>query len=452
MPQLFEQLRVDHGTDIELLHDAHHRLTPIEAARLARDLEPYRLFWLEDATPAENQQAFEIIRRHSVTPLAVGEVFNSIWDCKHLIEKQLIDYIRTTIVHAGGITHVRRLADFAALHQVRTGFHGATDLSPVCMGAALHFDAWVPNFGIQEWMHHSKQTDEVFPHDYFFRDGRLYCGEGPGHGVSIDEKLAAKFPYSPKQLPIARLDRRFDVGLVMVRVNRSAWPVLSLMLSASTAWCEPIVIPLVRIHRPRCGVRADTAGRPLSQSDPRGFYPDPSITRAGDKFYLVNSTFAYFPGIPVFESSDLVHWTQIGSVIDRPSQLDFGTLGVSRGVFAPSIEYHDGMFYVFNTHVDRGGNYVVTAKDPAGPWSDPVWLPPLVDGIDPSMFIDEDGHAYVLNNGPPEGAPRYRGHRAIWIQQFDRTTLAAARAAQDPGRWRRRSFEAADLDRRPTHI
>lgn len=205
VPQLFERLRVDHGNDVELLHDAHHRLTPIEAARLARDLESYRLFWLEDATPAENQQAFELIRRQSVTPLAVGEVFNSIWDCKQLIERQLIDYIRTTIVHAGGITHVRRIADFAHLHQVRTGFHGATDLSPVCMGAALHFDAWAPNFGIQEYMLHSKETDDVFPHDYVFRDGRLFCGESPGHGVSIDEQLAAKFPYSPKQLPVARL-------------------------------------------------------------------------------------------------------------------------------------------------------------------------------------------------------------------------------------------------------
>jgi mannonate dehydratase len=206
VPSLFERLRMDHGPDIELLHDVHHRLTPIEAARLARDLEPFRLFWLEDATPAENQRGFELIRQHSVTPLAVGEVFNSIWDCKHLIQEQLIDYIRTTIVHAGGITHVRRLADFAALHQVRTGFHGATDLSPICMGAALHFDTWVPNFGIQEYMHHSEQTLEVFPHDYTFHAGRLYCGESPGHGVTIDEKLAERYPYSPKQLPIARLE------------------------------------------------------------------------------------------------------------------------------------------------------------------------------------------------------------------------------------------------------
>lgn len=205
VPQLFERLRAEHGPDIELLHDVHHRLMPIEAARLARDLEPYRLFWLEDATPAENQQAFELIRSHSVTPLAVGEVFNSVWDCKHLIERQLIDYIRATIVHAGGITHLRRLADFAALHQVRTGFHGATDLSPVCLGCALHFDTWVPNFGIQEYMPHSDETREVFPADYVFRDGRLHCGESPGHGVGFDEALAARFPYSPKQLPVARL-------------------------------------------------------------------------------------------------------------------------------------------------------------------------------------------------------------------------------------------------------
>lgn len=205
-PALFERLRADHGPDIALLHDVHHRLTPIEAARLAKDLEPYRLFWLEDPTPAENQDSFELIRRHSTTPLAVGEVFNSIWDCKHLIERQLIDYIRSTVVHAGGITHVRRIANLAALYQVRTGFHGATDLSPVCMGAALHFNTWVPNFGIQEYMHHTQETLDVFPHDYRYEAGYLHCGESPGHGVEIDETLAAKFPYAPKQLPIARLE------------------------------------------------------------------------------------------------------------------------------------------------------------------------------------------------------------------------------------------------------
>lgn len=152
-----------------------------------------------------------------------------------------------------------------------------------------------------------------------------------------------------------------------------------------------------------------------------GFHPDPSITRVGDRYYLVHSTFVWFPGIPVFESRDLVHWTQIGSVIDREGQLDFKGLGVSRGVFAPTIEHHDGTFYVFNTAVDNGGNFLVTATDPAGPWSDPIWLPGI-DGIDPSLYVDADGQAYVLNNGPPEGEPRYDGHRAIWMQAFDLKT------------------------------
>ena len=127
------------------------------------------MFWMEDPTPAENQDAFRLIRQHTVTPIAVGEVFNSIWDCKDLIENQLIDYIRTTVVHAGGITHLRKIAALAELYQVRTGCHGATDLSPVCMGAALHFDIAVPNFGIQEHMPHTAETDAVFPHAYTYK-------------------------------------------------------------------------------------------------------------------------------------------------------------------------------------------------------------------------------------------------------------------------------------------
>ncbi|WP_244785305.1 D-mannonate dehydratase ManD [Cupriavidus pauculus] len=204
-PRLFEAVREAVGPDIHLLHDVHHRLTPIEAARLGKSLEPYRLFWMEDATPAEDQRAFRLIRQHTVTPLAVGEIFNSIWDCKTLIEEQLIDYIRATVVHAGGVTHLRRIADFAAMHQVRTGCHGATDLSPVCMGAALHFDIWVPNFGIQEYMRHTEETDAVFPHAYTFADGMLVPGDTPGHGVEIDETLAAKYPYQRAYLPVNRL-------------------------------------------------------------------------------------------------------------------------------------------------------------------------------------------------------------------------------------------------------
>jgi xylan 1,4-beta-xylosidase len=150
-----------------------------------------------------------------------------------------------------------------------------------------------------------------------------------------------------------------------------------------------------------------------------GFYPDPSVTRVGDDFYLVTSTFSYFPGIPVFHSKDLVNWTQIGNAIDRPGQLDFARLGLSRGVFAPTIEHHAGLFYILNTCVDCGGNFLITATDPAGPWSDPVWLPDLEGAIDPSLFVDQEGQAWILNNGPPQGTPEYEGHRAIWIQKFD---------------------------------
>jgi xylan 1,4-beta-xylosidase len=154
-----------------------------------------------------------------------------------------------------------------------------------------------------------------------------------------------------------------------------------------------------------------------------GFYPDPSVTRVGRDFYLVNSTFDWFPGIPVFRSRDLVHWTQIGNAIDRPSQLDFGRLGLSRGVFAPSIHEHAGIFYILNTCVDCGGNYVISARDPAGPWSDPVWLPDLKGGIDPSFFFDADGSAWIVNNDVPPGKPLYDGHRALWLQRFDLGTM-----------------------------
>ena len=205
VPKLFDRLRERFGFEPHLLHDAHHRLTPMEAARLGRSLEDYRLFWLEDVTPAENQEVFRLIRQHTVTPLAVGEIFNTIWDCKDLIQEQLIDYIRATVTHAGGITSLRRIADLASLYQVRTGCHGATDLSPVCLGAAVHFDTWVPNFGIQEYMRHTEATDEVFPHDYRFENGELVVGESPGHGVQINEELAAKHPYQKAYLPVNRL-------------------------------------------------------------------------------------------------------------------------------------------------------------------------------------------------------------------------------------------------------
>lgn len=153
-----------------------------------------------------------------------------------------------------------------------------------------------------------------------------------------------------------------------------------------------------------------------------GFYPDPSIARVGDDFYLVNSTFAWFPGIPVFHSRDLVNWMQIGNAISRPDQLDFTGLGMSKAVFAPAISYHDGLFYIANTCVGCRENFIVTARNPAGPWSDPYWLP-TVEGIDPSLFFDADGRAWLINNRGPAGGSTYDGHRALWIEELDLKTF-----------------------------
>ncbi len=206
VPKLFAAAREALGWDIELLHDVHHRLTPIQAGRLGKALEPYNLFWLEDAVPADNQTAFRTVRQHTTTPLAVGEVFSSIWSCKTLIEEGLIDYIRATVVHAGGISHLRKIAALAEIHHVKTGCHGATDLSPVTMAAALHFGLSVQNFGLQEYMRHTAETDAVFSHAYRFAEGMMHPGEAPGLGVELDEDLAATFPYRRAYLPVNRLE------------------------------------------------------------------------------------------------------------------------------------------------------------------------------------------------------------------------------------------------------
>jgi mannonate dehydratase len=204
VPKLFEALRLKFGDDLHLLHDVHHRLTPIEAARLGKSLEPYHLFWLEDAVTAELSEGFRLIRKHTTTPLAVGEVFNSVWDANLLITEQLIDYLRMTVVHGGGLTHLKKIAALAEIFHVRTGSHGATDLSPVAMAAALHFDISINNFGIQEYMRHTAETDEVFPHSYSFNAGYLYPGDAPGLGIDYHEKLGEKFPYERAYLPVNR--------------------------------------------------------------------------------------------------------------------------------------------------------------------------------------------------------------------------------------------------------
>lgn len=149
-----------------------------------------------------------------------------------------------------------------------------------------------------------------------------------------------------------------------------------------------------------------------------GFFPDPSITRRGDDYYMVLSSFSYTPGLPILHSTDLVNWQLVGHALSRASQVDMSGMQVSRGIFAPTIRHHDGTFYIITTVVDKGGNFILTATDPAGPWSDPIWLPE-VEGIDPDMFFDDDGKVYISHNGEAPGEALYEGHRAIWMWQYD---------------------------------
>jgi len=174
-----------------------------------------------------------------------------------------------------------------------------------------------------------------------------------------------------------------------------------------------------------------------------GFYPDPSICRVENDFYLVTSTFAYFPGIPVFHSRDLCHWKQIGSAIHRPGQLCFDGHGISRGLFAPTIRHNRGLFYILCTLIDSGGNFIITAENPAGPWSDPVWLSGA-EGIDPSIFFDDDGKGpfpkawYTGTRPAPEGEA-YPGNYEIYIQEIDLSLLAAKKnplIGESAGIWR----------------
>jgi len=200
---------------------------------------------------------------------------------------------------------------------------------------------------------------------------------------------------------------------------KKSFVLMALMSSAAVAQSEPARFTHFTYdgHAPE-GSRAG----PGSYVNPilAGYHPDPSIVRVGVDYYLINSSFAHFPGIPVFHSTNLVDWVQIGNAIDRPSQLNMVGRKVSEGVFAPDISYHDGLFYIVNTCVGCGGNFVITAHNPAGPWSDPVWLG--FDGIDPSIFWDGD-KAYIVHNDVPREAPLYEGHRAIWLQEFDPKAL-----------------------------
>ncbi|MWV51559.1 D-galactonate dehydratase family protein (plasmid) [Rathayibacter sp. VKM Ac-2803] len=205
LPGVFEAVRNEFGPDIPLLHDGHHRMTPIQAAKLGKSLEPYDLFWLEDCTPAENQEALRLVRHHTTTPLAIGEIFNTVWDFKDLIRDQLIDYVRGAVTHMGGISPLKKTLDYAAMYQIKSGMHGPTDISPVGMAAAMHLGLAIHNFGIQEYMPHGAKTDQVFEQSFTWSNGLLHPGEKSGLGVELNVDEAGKYPYAQAYLPYNRL-------------------------------------------------------------------------------------------------------------------------------------------------------------------------------------------------------------------------------------------------------
>jgi mannonate dehydratase len=194
MRRMMDHVRSAMGDEVELLHDVHERLNPSDAVQFAKDVEPYRLFFLEDLLSPEDIRWFEFVRQQCATPLAMGELFNSPHEWRPLIEERLIDFIRMHISQMGGITPARNVAILAAMHNIRTAWHGPGDVSPVGHAANLHLDLWAPNFGIQEWCRFPDVVYEIFPGTPVVRNGYLYPNDRPGLGIDVDEALAAKFP------------------------------------------------------------------------------------------------------------------------------------------------------------------------------------------------------------------------------------------------------------------
>ena len=191
---MFEHLRQEVGDEIELLHDIHERLHPIEAVGFAKDMEQFKLFFLEDPLAPEDLEWFRSIREQCATPIAMGELFNHPREWQPLIAAQKIDFMRMHISQMGGITPARNVAAFGNMYGVRTAWHGPGDTSPVGHAANLHLDLWAPNFGIQEWCSFPEHVYEIFPGLPEVRRGYLYPNDQPGLGIDINEELAAKYP------------------------------------------------------------------------------------------------------------------------------------------------------------------------------------------------------------------------------------------------------------------
>ncbi|WMJ89559.1 enolase C-terminal domain-like protein [Anaerocolumna sp. MB42-C2] len=207
---LFERIRSDFGEDLELLHDVHERLSLADTINLAKDLEQFHLYFLEDALPPEQVDAFKMLREHTTIPLAMGELFTSPGEWKNVIQNYWIDYIRVHLSDIGGITPARKLADFCEMYQVKTAFHGPNDLSPIGMAAQMHLDTSIHNFGIQEYSGFTEEEKEVFPGCPVVRNGYAYLSDKAGIGVDFDEKAALKYP--PVEMDFSWLFSRLPDG------------------------------------------------------------------------------------------------------------------------------------------------------------------------------------------------------------------------------------------------
>ena len=194
MLAMIEHVRATVGEEVELLHDIHERLQPIDAVQFAKDVEQYKLFFLEDALAPEDVVWFERIREQCATPIAMGELFNNPHEWQILIERRLIDFLRMHVSQMGGITPARAVTLFGNMYGARTAWHGPGDTSPVGHAANLHLDVWAPNFGIQEWCRFNELTYEMFPGLPEVRNGYMYPNDTPGLGIDIDEALAVKYP------------------------------------------------------------------------------------------------------------------------------------------------------------------------------------------------------------------------------------------------------------------
>ena len=204
VPRLFKYLREKLGDNIWFIHDVHGRLAPIQAAMLAKNLESYGFYFLEDPVRPKHKNSLYLIRQHSSIPIGMGELFFDKWECLDVLQKQLVDYIRVDICHCGGISEVKKIAAIAECFNIKVALHGPSDCSPIAHAANVHMDYAIPNFGIQEFVFHDDLTYQIIHGSPQFKDGYLYVSDEPGLGVDFDENKAMEFPYKHQYIPILR--------------------------------------------------------------------------------------------------------------------------------------------------------------------------------------------------------------------------------------------------------